>query len=68
MSEGPKHPEVEVRLSDEDGNAFVLIGRTGGALKRAGLRSEAEVFYQEATACGSYDEVLQLIMRTVSTS
>ena len=33
----PRHPDVQVQLSGEDGNAFAILGRTAGALRRAGV-------------------------------
>ena len=62
----PKFPEVEVQLSGEDGNVFAIIGRITGALKRAGHRDAANEFGKSALGAGSYDEVLQLAMRTVT--
>ncbi len=59
-----KYP-VEVELVGQDGNAFAIIGAVSRELKRAGLREEAQEYQQQAMACGSYDELLQLTMQTV---
>jgi hypothetical protein len=61
------YPDVTIDLTNEDGNVFAIIGRVTKALKRAGLRAEAEAFAKEAMASESYDAVLQLVMRTVET-
>lgn len=67
MSE-PKFPHIEVALSGEDGNAMFIIGRTTRAMKRAGVdQKDIDAFVNEAMS-GNYDNVLQTVMRTVSTT
>lgn len=61
-----KHPEIAVRLTEVNGNVFAVIGAVRSALQRAGLREEARSFVTEAMSLNSYDEVLQLCLRTVS--
>ena len=62
----PKYPDITVRLVGEDGNAFAILGRVIAAMKRAGLSAEEiEMFRVEATA-GSYDELLQCVLRWIS--
>jgi len=62
---GPRYPDITVRLVGEDGNAFAILGRVIRAMKQAGLPpEEIEAFRQEATA-GSYDLLLQTVMRWV---
>jgi len=63
-----KYPDVEVQLSGEDGNAFMILGRVSSALRRAGIsKDERDALAEQVFACESYDAVLQLIMRTVAT-
>ncbi len=63
-----KYPNIEVQLSDQDGNAMSIIGRTIKALRRGGVsREERTAFTAEATS-GNYDHVLQTVMRWVETS
>lgn len=63
-----KYPGVHVRLTGQDGNGFMIIGRVRKALKRAGVASsEIEAFTKEAQS-GDYDNLLQTVMRTVETS
>ncbi len=64
-TETGKQTGIVVKLVGEDGNAFAIIGRVSRALESAGLRAEAAEFQQKAFACGSYDELLQLVMATV---
>lgn len=45
----PKFPDIEVYLSDEDGNAFIIIGKVQRALRRAGEAEAATQFRAEAT-------------------
>jgi hypothetical protein len=66
--EAPRFPDVEVQLSSEDGNVFSIVGRVAEGLRKAGYRQEAEEFRSAAYASSSYDEVLQLAMRTVDVS
>jgi hypothetical protein len=33
----PRHPDICVQLTGEDGNAFAILGRTTRALRQAGL-------------------------------
>ena len=45
----PKHPEIRVRLSDQDGNAFLLLGICVRAAKDAGLaKQQFGAFLDEA--------------------
>lgn len=59
------YPDVQVQLSGEDGNAFVIIARIGAALRRAKVpRDRIEEFHKEAMN-GDYDNVLRTAMRWV---
>ncbi|MCK9597643.1 MAG: hypothetical protein M0R06_01305 [Sphaerochaeta sp.] len=61
----PKYPNVKVKLSGEDGNAFAILGRVTGAMKRAGIdKAERDLFMEEAMA-GDYDNLLQVCMKWV---
>lgn len=66
MASETKYPQVEVQLTGIDSNAFNVIGAITKAMKRAGLAEEAKQFTTDAFACHSYDELLQLAMRTVT--
>ena len=59
----PKHPDITVTLTGQDGNAFAVLGRCREAARNAGL-SEDEIanFMAEAMA-GDYDHLLQTAMR-----
>ena len=53
------------KLIGEDGNVFNVIGRVRRALLDAGHDDEAREFVERAFRCGSYDEVLQLVLEHV---
>ena len=64
----PKFPDIGVNLGDlsgPDGNAFAIIGKVSGALKRAGLRAEAAEFQAEAMS-GDYAHLLDTVKATVT--
>lgn len=61
-----KFPNVVVKLVGEEGNAFSIIARVEQAMKKAGIRPEfIENYRNDAFACGSYEELLRLTMKTV---
>ncbi len=74
-TEYPKYPGCRVQLTGEDGNAFAIIGKVQGALRRhlggsmepGELEDELAAFYIEATS-GDYDQLLQSCMRWVDVS
>lgn len=63
-----KYPEVEVQLVGADGNAFAIMGRVMGALKKAGVpKAEIDEYYKQSTS-GDYDHLLRTAMEWVSVS
>lgn len=54
------------KLVGEDGNVFNVIGRVRRALLNAGQDDQAREFVERAFRCGSYDEVLQLVLQQAS--
>lgn len=62
----PLYPEVIVKLTDDDGNAFYILGKVMKALRSAGVeKQEVDLFYQQATS-GDYDNLLQTVMKWVN--
>ena len=53
-----KNQKPIVKLVEEDGNAFVILGKVSKALKHAGMEKEAKEFMEEATK-GDYNHLLQ---------
>lgn len=62
----PKYPEVEVQLSGENGNAFVIMGRVTQAMRRAEVPKCEIEQYQEDAMSGDYDNLLQVTMKWVN--
>jgi hypothetical protein len=60
-----RHPDVEVQLTGQDGNAFAVLGAVRKALVDAGYHDEVEAFLAEATS-GDYDHLLGTCMRWVT--
>lgn len=64
----PKYPDVEVPMSNEDGNAVAMVTRVVLAMRDDGVgRDEADRFRDEALS-GDYDHVLDTIEKWVSVS
>jgi len=65
----PRFPAVHVRLSGQDGNVFLIVGRVRRALVQAGATdSDVKSFMDEMMTAGSYGEALQTVMRWVEVS
>jgi hypothetical protein len=62
-----KYSDVKVKLVGKDGNAFVIIGNVTKAIRDNVGNEEAKDFADEAMNCDSYDELMALCMRTVTT-
>ncbi len=61
----PQKPQME--LLGQDGNIFGIMGRASRPLKRAGQHEQADEMISRVTACGSYDEALNIISEYVET-
>ncbi len=62
----PRYPDVDVNLSDNDGNAFAIIGRVTKALRRAGVGKETRDEYTKEATSGDYDHLLQTSVKWVN--
>jgi hypothetical protein len=62
---GPKYPDIEVQLTGQDGNAFMILGAVQRALREAVGPAEASAFMDDATA-GDYNDLLTTAMRWVT--
>jgi hypothetical protein len=56
---------VEVELTDHDGNAFAILGRTQAAMRDADVAQEVVARYLSEATAGDYDHLLQVTMRYV---
>ena len=64
----PRYPDIAVKLTGHDGNAFAIIGKVQQALRRAGVSpEEIREFLTEATS-GDYDTVLITCMKWIDAS
>ena len=58
----------KVKLTGTDGNVFSLMGKCGGALRKAGMIKEADQMYAEITKSGSYSEALGIMSKYLDVS
>ena len=65
QEQAPQKPKME--LLGQDGNIFGIMGRASRLLKRAGQHEQAGEMVSRVTACGSYDEALNIISEYVET-
>jgi len=63
-----KYPEIEVQLSNRDGNAYYVIGDVARAIRQVYGDEAKKAYVMEAMACDSYDALLRHAMRTVTVS
>ena len=64
MSRKVKYPDIKVQLAGRDGNAFVILGRVGRAIREVHGRA-AEKEYMDEAMDGDYDHLLRVTARTV---
>jgi hypothetical protein len=62
-----KYPEIKVKMVGEDGNAFAILGRVTKALRNARVPLEERKKFQAEAMKTDYNNVLQTVMRWVST-
>lgn len=61
-----KYPEITVKLTGKDGNAFFILGTVNRALAAAGVgKTKRDEFMAEATA-GDYNKLLATAMEWVN--
>ena len=59
----PKHPDIIVPLTGQDGNAFTILGRCRAAARDAGLSDDEVAAFMDEAMAGDYDHLLQTAMR-----
>ena len=62
-----KYPNIKVKLSGEDGNAFSILGRVTTELRRARVPLEERKKFQAEATKTDYNNVLQTVMKWVNT-
>ncbi len=64
----PKYPDINVQLTNRDGNAFNILGIVGREMRKGGVpKEEIDDFMVEAMA-GDYDNLLRTCMEWVDVS
>jgi len=61
----PKFPEIKVKLTGTDGNAFAFIGKVRKALRRHGVDDATIKEFTEEATSGDYSNVLATCMKWV---
>jgi hypothetical protein len=61
-----RFPEVEVQLTGQDGNIFMIIGAVRKALRRAGHGDQADAFVKDITSADSYTDALARVQQWVT--
>ena len=56
-----------MRLEDQDGNIFSILGRASHLLKEAGQKDRANEMFRRVTSSDSYAEALHIISEYVDT-
>ena len=62
----PRHPEITVQLTGQDGNAMMILGLVQRGMRRAGLTAEEMDEWRNEATSGDYDHLLQTCMRWVN--
>ncbi len=65
MGSDVTYPDVTVMLTDEDGNAFNLIGLTVREIRKVHGHGAADAFAHQAKESTSYEGLLAFIQATV---
>lgn len=64
----PKYPDIKVKLTGGDGNAFGIMGAVSSAMCKADVpKSDRDEFMQQAMS-GDYDNLLRVCMEWVDVS
>lgn len=62
-----KFPDVKVKLTGEDGNAFAVMAAVQAAMRKAQIpQHEIDSYLNKSLNSGSYNELLQIAMKTVT--
>lgn len=68
MNTDVKFPDVHVKLTGADGNAFSVIAKVCSALKRGGATDNQLDKYTTESMEGDYNHLLRVAMRWVDVS
>lgn len=60
-----KYPDIRVKLSGEDGNAFFILGKVLRAMDKHGVSEEEKKQFEKEATSGDYDNLLATVMKWV---
>ncbi len=63
-----RYPDIKVRLTGSDGNAFAIMGTVKKALNKANVSSEEVDLFIEQCMSGDYNELLCTCMKWINVS
>ena len=63
----PEQKKHSMRLEDQDGNIFSILGQASRLLKDVGQKDQADEMFRRVTSSGSYEEALHIISEYVDT-
>ena len=62
----PKYGNLTVQLAGQDGNAFAIMAKVSGALRKGGVPNEEVEAYLSESMSGDYDNLLRTAMKWVT--
>jgi len=62
----PEEERVNVKLVDEDGNIFSILGRVRRAMRLVGQQEKFTEMHQRVMECAGYDAALGIIQEYVN--
>ena len=63
--DSPRYPNVKVKLTGTDGNAFAILGKVSKALRQEGVPEEDRNQFLKQASSGNYDQLLATCMEWV---
>lgn len=63
-----KYPEIHVRLTGRDGNAFAIMGAVSAALRKNGVSNTEVEEYLSDSMSGDYDNLIMTACKWVEVS
>ena len=61
-----KYDNIEVQLTGEDGNGFMIVGRVSKALRKNGVPDDEISAYREEAMSGDYSHLIGVTADTVN--
>ena len=61
-----RHPHVQVKLVGEDGNAFFILGRGSGEMKRVRISEAEQKAFMDEAQSSDYNNLLRTVEQWVT--